>query len=105
MLLVVDEATPRWIEGFVFEDDAMHVAPGQKARVRVPANRWRSVDAVVDQVAYHTARLDRGQSAGGGSAETGAGGRDRVWVRLRPLQPLPGEPVTGTSARIVIRVR
>ena len=103
-ILVADDNRPRWVEGFVREADAMHVTVGQRAWVRAPANLGDYVEAVVEQVGLHTQSLDDGDGEG---ATTGARYMqpERVWVRLRPLQPLNGKPVTGTSARAVIRVR
>jgi len=100
-ILVADDSTPRWIEGFVREADAMLLSVGQQARVRVPANTGRYVDAVVEQVGLHTDSQDDGESGAG----TQYGQTERVWVRIRPLKPLKGSPVTGTSARGSIRVR
>jgi multidrug resistance efflux pump len=100
-ILVTDDSTPRWIEGFVREADAMLVSAGQPARVRVPANTGHYVDAVVEQVGLHTDSQDDGESGPGKQYAQ----KERVWVRIRPLAPLEGNPVTGTSARGIIRVR
>ena len=99
-LLVGDDSVPRWIEGFVREEDAMLVDVGQPAWVRVPAASGPKVDAVVEQIGLHA---DSGDEGGG--AVTTYPRRGRVWVRIRPLAPLDGHPVTGTSAGVVIRVR
>ena len=103
-ILVTDESKPRWVEGFVHEEDAMLVNVGQRARVRVPASVWTSVDAVVDAVGLYTQTLGAGATAAGGGAPAYPK-PGRVWVKIRPLAPLEGEPVTGTTARAVIRVR
>lgn len=101
-ILVADDSKPRWVECFVREADAMLVDVGQRAWVRVPANNGRYVKAVVDQVGLHTDSQDGGTTAAGRSTRQM---QERVWVRIRPLKPLAGNPVTGTSARGIIRVR
>ena len=103
-MLVADDSRPRWIEGFVREEDAMLVSVGQSARVRVPASRYRRIDAVVEQVGLHTLSLDRSPS-GGDAGASSAARTEQVWVKLKPLGTLPNNPVTGTSARATIRVR
>lgn len=102
-ILVADNDTPRWIDGFLRESDAMLVDVGQRARVRAPANTGDYADAVVAQVGLHTQSLDEGEA--GGATAPRYMQPERVWVRLRPLKPLKGDPVTGTSVRAVIRVR
>ncbi len=103
-ILVSDDSKPRWIEGFVREEDAMLVEAGQAAQVRVPAGSGSYVDAVVEQVSLHTQSLERGTvDLGGASLRTTQA--DRVWVRIRPLAPLEGTPVTGTTARAIIWIR
>jgi len=100
-ILVADDNAPRWVEGFVREADAMLVSVGQQARIRVPADTGRYVDAVVEQVGLHTESLD----GGGAAPSMQLAQKERVWVRFRPLTPLESSPVTGSSARGIIRVR
>jgi len=103
-ILVSDDSKARWIEGFIREEDAMRVSVGQKAKVKVPATTGRWTEAEVTQIGMHTLSLDR---AGGVAAadSAGSGRPDRVWVKLSTSAPLEGDPVTGTSARVVIYVR
>jgi hypothetical protein len=98
---VAEASKSRWVEGYVREADAMRVSVGQKARIQVPANVGRFVNAEVSRLGFHTEALD----GSAGVTELSAGKPDRVWVRLVPLEPFPGEPVTGTTARVIIRVR
>ena len=102
-ILVAEDGEARWIEGFVREEDAMLVDIGQRAKVRVPAGSGRYVPARVEQIGMHTLSLD---GAGSPSSDgRGAIQQERVWVKIRPLEPLKGNPITGTTARAIIRVR
>jgi len=103
-ILVTDDSRPRWVEGFVREEDAMRVSSGQRARVKVPAGSGHYVDAVLEQVGLHTQSLDRDGSTLMSQALT-YGQPDRVWVKLRPTHPLEGNPVTGTTAKAIIWIR
>jgi multidrug resistance efflux pump len=100
-ILVADDSRERWIEGFIGDEDAMRVNMGSPARIQVPAGFGKYVAGVVDQVGMHTESLD-GSPAG---APPRFPQPERVWVRIRTLAPLPGDPVTGTSAKAFIRVR
>jgi multidrug resistance efflux pump len=104
-ILIADDSKPRWIEAFVREQDAMLVTPGQRARVKVPANGGWYVEAVVVFVGLHTQSLDHVGGAGASDGARTTQQPERVWVRLQPSKPLRGNPVPGTSARAVIRVR
>lgn len=102
-ILVAEDGEPRWIEGFVREEDAMLIDIGQRAKVRVPAGSWGYVPARVEQIGMHTQSLD-GAGAPSGDGR-GAVQQERVWVKITPLEPLKGNPITGTTARAIIRVR
>lgn len=103
-ILVTDDSRPRWVEGFVREEDAMKVSAGQRAHVKVPAGSGHYVAAVVEQVGLHTQSMNRDGSTLASQAMA-YGQPDRVWVKLRPEQPLAGNPVTGTTAKALIWVR
>ena len=77
---------------------------GQTAVLRAPAHKGPRVHATVVQIGLHTRSLDGTASAGSAPASVYQQ-PEHVWVRLRPEEPLPGDPVTGTTARAVIRVR
>ena len=100
-ILVADAGRERWIEGFVEDQDAMLVNVGNHARIQVPAGIGKYVPGIVEQVGMHTQSLDGGPP--------GASPRfpqpERVWVQIRPLEPLRESPITGTSAKVVIRIR
>jgi multidrug resistance efflux pump len=103
VLLISDPATPRWIDAYVDEEDARRVAVGQVARVTVPANSSRHLQARVTQVGLHTTLMDHQGTAV--SVPSTMAQPDSVWVRLAPLQPLDRQTVTGTTARGKIRVQ
>jgi len=99
-ILVAEDDEPRWIEGFVREDDAMLVNVGDIAKVQAPVHGAPFVTGKVAQIGLHTQSLD-----GSESAEVRAGQAERVWLRIVPDAPLSGDPITGTSARAIIKVR
>ena len=99
-ILVAEDDKPRWIEGFVREDDAMLVNIGDIARVQAPVHGAPFVTGKVAQIGLHTQSLD-----GSEGIQARAGQAERVWIRVVPEAPLPGDPITGTSARVVIKVR
>ncbi len=101
-LLVADANQPRWIEGYVREADALRVRVGQKAWVRAPADVAPPVEAVVEQVRLHTEAFAGIGVPGAAPALPAAA---RVWVRLRPLTPLPDDLPAGLSAEAAILVR
>jgi multidrug resistance efflux pump len=100
-ILIADVSRERWIEGFIEDEDAMLVHVGNVARVQVPAGIGRYVLGIVEQVGMHTESLDGGPP--------GASPRypqpERVWVKIRTREPLPEDPITGTSAKVVIKIR
>ena len=103
-IIVADDSKPRWIEGLVREKDAMMVSPGQRARVRAPAGFGRYTDAVVEWVGLHTESLEQRQAVPDRKASVNAM-PERVWVRLRPTEPLKNDTVTGTRAQGIILIR
>lgn len=100
LILVAEDNEPRWIEGFVREDDAMLVNVGDIAKVQAPVHGAPFVTGKVAQIGLHTQSLD-----GSEGAQARAGQAERVWLRIVPDAPLPGDPITGTSARAIIKVR
>ena len=82
------------------EKDAMLVDIGQVASVRVPASSRNRIRAKVFRIGLHTETLDAS-----GCRAPQFGQPDRVWLMLAPEEPLDEDLVTGTTARVVIRVR
>jgi multidrug resistance efflux pump len=100
-ILVADVSTGWWIEGFITEYDASRVRPGQKARVELVIGSGDYVNAVVEAVGLSTTAINRD---GNGGRSLAAESRDMVWVKLQPVNT-NRQPIPGTSAEVVIRVR
>jgi multidrug resistance efflux pump len=99
---VIDDSKGRWVEGYVAEDDADRVRPGQKAEVEIGIGSGHCLDAVIGQVG-HSVSSGRARSR---SFTQGAdyGNPAPVWVRAD--LPESGRSIRpGTSADLLIRVR
>lgn len=99
-ILVADDRAGRWIEGWVREDDAALVHPGQRAEVELGVGSGDFVNAVVEEVGLTTAAIGRN----GGGALGASSRADQVWVRLKPVADMRDKR-PGMTARAIIRVR
>lgn len=102
-ILVARQGGDFWVNAWVRERDAPLVGVGQPARIKVLAGSRDWVEAEVTQVSAHTQARDATPDA---TAPTGGRTQgQRVWVKLRPTEPLEEGLKHGMSARAVIRVR
>jgi len=100
IVLVTDDSEGRWFEGYVREDEAGLLCPGQPATVEVVVGSGNYTRAVVAAVGLSTSAIDRDN-------ETALSSRvpsQLVWVKLYPIREI-GDVRPGMSALAVIRVR
>ncbi len=98
-ILVSDDSSGRWIEGFVSERDAARVKPGQKADVEVVVGSGQTTEAAVAAVSPATNSLR--QASTGSAADPSVGAAEQVWVKLRLLKQ-DARWLPGNSAKAVI---
>jgi multidrug resistance efflux pump len=102
-ILVARQSGDFWVNAYVRERDAPLIGVGQPARIKVLAGSRDWVEAEVTQVSAHTQARDAVPEPGAATGQRGQG--QRVWVKLRPKEPLEEGLKHGMSARAVIRVR
>ncbi len=103
VILVARQGGDFWINAYVRERDAPLLGVGQPARIKVLAGSRDWIDGEVTQVSAHTQARDAAPEPGAAAAQRGQG--QRVWVKLRPTEPLQEGLKHGMSARAVIRIR
>jgi len=99
-ILVADDSAGRWVEGYVAEDDAMRLRPGQSARIKILVGSGVSARGTIESVGLMTSDVDRGQGGGASSGQSA----QMVWARIRTNEPLE-DVLPGMKARVVVATR
>jgi multidrug resistance efflux pump len=103
LIELIEASGGRWVEGYVLEEDAERIQPGQPVKIRIGTDSGQICQGELADVGFSSAPGTGGRDRA--FSELGSFGRPApVWVRIRlPDQDTP--PRLGTSAKARIKVR
>jgi len=103
LIELIEDSAGRWVEGYVLEEDAQRIQPGQPAKVRIGTDSGQACRGELAEVGFASALGNIGRDRA--FSEMGSFGRPApVWVRIRLTDQDP-PPRLGTSAKARIKVR